>query len=62
MADSEPKEAKDPVCGMSTEIAAAKAAKLSSEHQGKTYFFCNEMCKKKFDAAPDKYLVSLKSK
>jgi YHS domain-containing protein len=36
--------------------AEAKAAKLTSEHQGKTYFFCSEMCKQQFDANPGKYL------
>jgi membrane fusion protein, copper/silver efflux system len=50
------KEAKDPVCGMTVDVAEAKAAKLSSEHQGKIYFFCNEFCKKQFDAGSEKYL------
>ena len=47
----------DPVCGMSVDEAEAKAAKLTSEHQGKTYFFCNDSCKKQFDADPAKYLA-----
>jgi membrane fusion protein, copper/silver efflux system len=55
MAAMEPKEAADPVCGMKVEVAEAKAAKLTSEHEGKAYFFCNETCKKQFDAAPAKY-------
>jgi membrane fusion protein, copper/silver efflux system len=55
MAASEPKEAADPVCGMKVDVAEANAAKLTSEHDGKTYFFCNESCKKKFDADPAKY-------
>jgi membrane fusion protein, copper/silver efflux system len=55
MAAMESKEAADPVCGMKVEVAEAKAAKLTSEHEGKAYFFCNETCKKQFDAAPAKY-------
>ena len=56
MATSESKEATDPVCGMKVDVAEAKAAKLTSEHQGKMYFFCNDGCKKKFDAAPASFL------
>jgi Cu(I)/Ag(I) efflux system membrane fusion protein len=56
MAMSEPKEAADPVCGMKVDVAEAKAAKLCSEHEGKMYFFCNEGCRKQFDANPGKYL------
>ena len=55
MAAMEPKETSDPVCGMKVDVAEAKAAKLTSEHEGKAYFFCNETCKKQFDAAPAKY-------
>jgi RND family efflux transporter MFP subunit len=56
-AAAESARAKDPVCGMKVEEADAKAAKLSSEHEGKTYFFCNEACKKQFEASPAKYLT-----
>jgi membrane fusion protein, copper/silver efflux system len=62
MAAMEPKESTDPVCGMKVEVAEAKASKLTSEHQGKMYFFCNETCKKQFDASPAKYLVTAKAK
>jgi len=58
MAAGEPKEVTDPVCGMKVDVAEAKAAKLTGEHQGKTYFFCNEACKKKFDEAPAKYVAA----
>ncbi len=44
--------AKDPVCGM--EVDEAKAAG-SSTHQGKTYYFCSDGCKKEFDENPEKY-------
>jgi YHS domain-containing protein len=58
MSTAEPKEVADLVCGMSVTVAEAKTARLSTEHQGKKYFFCNETCKKKFDAAPAKYMVT----
>jgi YHS domain-containing protein len=49
------------VCGMTVDVADAKAAKLSSEHQGKPYFFCNEACKKQFDDTPAKFLTGAKA-
>jgi membrane fusion protein, copper/silver efflux system len=61
MATSEPKEARDPVCGMKVDVADAKTAKLTSEHEAKTYFFCNEFCKKQFDDSPAKYLKTAKA-
>ncbi len=44
---------KDVVCGM--QVDPAKAAG-KSEYQGKTYYFCNPICKKKFDANPAQYV------
>lgn len=44
---------KDPVCGMEVDETTAK---YTSEHMGKKFFFCNEMCKKKFDENPMKYM------
>jgi len=55
MTMADPEEATDPVCGMKVEVAEAKAAKMSSQYQGKSYFFCSEHCKKQFDEAPAKY-------
>ena len=52
----------DPVCGMSVDVAEAKTAKLTSEHQGNMYFFCNATCKQRFDEAPAKYLSAAGSK
>ena len=43
---------KDVVCGM--EIDPAKAAG-TSQHEGKTYYFCSTGCKAKFDANPAKF-------
>jgi Cu+-exporting ATPase len=47
------KTAIDPVCGMRVDPATAKHR---SEHAGAAYFFCNPLCKEKFDADPAKYL------
>jgi membrane fusion protein, copper/silver efflux system len=41
---------KDPVCGMTVNPAEARSASLSSEHEGKTYFFCSAACKRRFEA------------
>ena len=47
--------AKDPVCGMSVD---EKTAKFKSEHMGKTYYFCSQVCKTTFDKNPTKYMGS----
>ena len=44
---------KDVVCGM--QVDPAKAAG-SSEYKGKTYYFCANSCKAKFDANPENYV------
>ena len=43
----------DPVCHM--KVDEAKAAG-KSEYQGKTYYFCNVACKRKFDERPEQYV------
>ncbi len=43
----------DPVCGMTVREDAAKGV---SDYAGKRYYFCSTICKKKFDADPEKYL------
>jgi Cu+-exporting ATPase len=44
---------KDLVCGMDIDPKTA-AAKL--DYKGKTYYFCNLMCRDKFQANPEKYV------
>jgi len=44
--------AKDLICGMNVD---EKTAKYKSEHMGKTYYFCSQMCKATFDKNPMKY-------
>ena len=43
---------KDPVCGM--QVDENKAAGQST-YQGKTYYFCSQGCKAKFDSNPAQY-------
>ena len=43
----------DPVCGMQVE---ADGAAGQSDYKGKTYYFCNEGCKRKFDENPGAYV------
>ena len=42
------------------DVEPDKAA-AKSTYGGKDYFFCAEMCKKKFDADPEKYLEKSES-
>lgn len=48
-----PPEARDPVCGMTVEIATAH---FTSEYNGRTYYFCAAGCKRSFDKEPAKYV------
>jgi xanthine dehydrogenase accessory factor len=47
---AEQQEAKDPICGMTVNVGAAKH---KSEHDGKAFYFCCAGCKQKFDKQPD---------
>ncbi|MDG4882535.1 heavy metal translocating P-type ATPase [Mesorhizobium sp. WSM4884] len=47
---------RDPVCGMTVDPAAGKPA---AEHGGRTFHFCSERCRTKFEAEPDKYLTAI---
>ena len=42
-------EARDPICGMTVDIAKAKH---KSEYQGRWFYFCCAGCKQKFEAQP----------
>jgi xanthine dehydrogenase accessory factor len=46
-------EARDPVCGMTVEVATAH---FTSEYNGNTYYFCAAGCKRSFDKEPGKYI------
>lgn len=44
----------DPLCGRPLAPAAATP---KSEYQGKTYYFCCDLCKQLFDREPQKYVI-----
>ncbi len=44
-----------PVCGMEVDQTKAKAAGLTSEFRGQTYYFCADEDKVKFDKEPTRY-------
>ena len=48
-------DVKDPVCGMDVEHDEAAG---QSDFQGKTYYFCCNECKEKFDKNPQMYAKS----
>ena len=48
----------DPVCGMQVEPSPTAG---SSQHAGKTYYFCSRGCKTKFDEDPKKFANSERS-
>ncbi|MGZ9719674.1 heavy metal translocating P-type ATPase [Rhizobium miluonense] len=54
--DGQPQEAvtRDPVCGMTVD----PAGKPSLDYQGRTFHFCSNGCRTKFEAAPEAYLTA----
>ncbi|BCM16892.1 heavy metal translocating P-type ATPase [Mesorhizobium sp. J8] len=46
---------RDPVCGMTVDPAAGKP---TAEHGGRTFHFCSERCRAKFQAEPESYLTA----
>jgi YHS domain-containing protein len=42
----------DPVCGMQVDPANAAG---EAEYQGRTYYFCSDGCKQKFDTNPQQF-------
>jgi len=53
----------DPVCGMKVgrgaEYAPNDAPKALRKYRDRTYFFCSEECRTKFDLDPEKYLKNI---
>jgi membrane fusion protein, copper/silver efflux system len=45
----------DPVCGMEVDQVRTKAAGLTAEYKGQTYYFCSDDCKTKFGREPTKH-------
>jgi YHS domain-containing protein len=44
--------ARDPVCGMDVQPEQAAG---QSEYQGRTFYFCCDACKEKFDKEPQRF-------
>jgi YHS domain-containing protein len=53
-----PKEASDPVCGMTVDPKTSEKA----DYKGKTYYFCSEDDKNTFLKAPDKFIAKTDGK
>jgi Cu+-exporting ATPase len=47
---------RDPVCGMTVDPAAGKP---TAEHDGRTFHFCSQGCRTRFEAAPYDYLTAI---
>ncbi len=52
---AKPAITRDPVCGMTIDPAAGKP---TAEHGGRTFHFCSQGCRTKFEAAPEDYLTA----
>jgi RND family efflux transporter MFP subunit len=50
------RSALDPVCGMEVDVAGARKANLIVVHDGRTYYFCSDDCKRQFAANPQRFL------
>jgi YHS domain-containing protein len=48
----------DPVCGMRVDVAAAEAAGLVVEQDGRTYAFCRSGCRRAFLEEPAAYTAT----
>lgn len=48
-------EVLDPVCGMRFDASEAVG---TAEHDGKTYYFCGEGCKRAFEEDPERYAAN----
>jgi Cu+-exporting ATPase len=46
-------EARDPVCGMTVNPGRAAAV---ATYKGRSYFFCSDECKERFDADPEAFV------
>lgn len=50
---------KDPVCGMTIN---PQHTVVSIHYQGKTYYFCSQLCKTMFEREPEKYVKGEETK
>ena len=45
----------DPVCGMSVNAEVARAAGLTAEHDGTSFYFCGAGCRLEFLDDPERF-------
>ncbi|MEX0626346.1 MAG: YHS domain-containing protein [Chloroflexota bacterium] len=45
----------DPVCGMTVNPEVARAAGLTAEHEGQSYYFCGRGCRLEFLDDPKRF-------
>jgi membrane fusion protein, copper/silver efflux system len=57
-APAAPETAQDPACGLTVAKETALQAGRTSQYQGTTYYFDTDGCKRRFDQAPQRYLVT----
>lgn len=50
--DTQHSDERDPVCGMALKPGSSSQSVV---HQGKTYYFCSQTCRDKFEANPQQY-------
>jgi Cu+-exporting ATPase len=55
VAPPQPAVVRDPVCGMTVDPAVGKP---TTEHGGRSFHFCSQGCRTKFEAAPGDYLTA----
>ena len=48
---------KDAVCGM---FLSQKTAAATFDYDGRTYHFCADLCREKFEKAPERYIRTRK--
>jgi Cu+-exporting ATPase len=58
MQTERPAQLIDPVCGMTVDVAKAERAGLLLEHEGRTWGFCREGCKRVFVDGPAEYVAN----
>lgn len=52
----------DPVCGMTVNVASAEAAGLLLDHEGRTYGFCRNGCRRAFAEEPATYVAAAEAR
>ena len=51
----------DPVCGTAVEPESAAARQLVTSFEGRTYVFCGQACRARFEHVPTRYAASGRS-